>query len=52
LAQSRATVDLWGRIVVVLRFRPEPAKTYVALFDLNDIHGHTAVRRARLLVTR
>jgi len=51
-AQPRATLDAWGRIAVVLRFRPVPGKTYVALFDLNDIHGHTAVRRARLVVTK
>jgi hypothetical protein len=51
-AQPRATLDPWGRIVVVLDFRPEPGRTYVALFDLNDIHGHTGVHRARLLVSK
>jgi hypothetical protein len=52
VGQARAIVPLQGTIDVVLRFRPQPAKTYVALIDLNDIHGHTSERRARLLVTR
>jgi hypothetical protein len=52
IAQARAVVSTWGRIVVAVHFRPAPSSTYVVLFDLNDIHGHTAVRRARLLVTR
>jgi hypothetical protein len=52
VGQARATVPFQGTIEVVLRFTPQPAKTYVALIDLNDIHGHTAMRRARLLVTR
>ena len=52
IGQARAIVPLQGTIDVVLRFRPQPARTYVALIDLNDIHGHTSQRRARLLVTR
>jgi hypothetical protein len=52
VAQARATIGTWGRIVVELRFDPRPATTYVAVIGLNDIHGHTSTRRARLLVTR
>jgi hypothetical protein len=50
-AQPRAALDVYGNIKVTLRFKPRRKSTYTATFDLNDIHGHTADRRARLIVS-
>jgi hypothetical protein len=52
VAQPRATLDVYGQIGVTLRFTPKRGSTYVAVLDLNDIHGHTATRRVRLMVTK
>lgn len=49
--QARAVPDVYGTIRVAMRFNPRPATEYTVTFDLNDIHGHTAVRRAKLIVT-
>lgn len=49
-AQPRAALDVYGYIKVTLRFAPRAGQTYTATFDLNDIHGHTAEHRARLIV--
>lgn len=49
--QARAVPDVYGTIRVALRFTPRRGTQYTVTFDLNDIHGHTAVRRAKLLVS-
>jgi hypothetical protein len=50
VAQPRAAIGAYGYITVTLDFTPRPGHRYNVTFDLNDIHGHTAARRARLIV--
>ena len=49
-AQPRASLDVYGNISVTLRFTPLPGARYTVTFDLNDIHGHVALRKAHLIV--
>jgi Glycosyl hydrolase catalytic core len=48
--QAQATIDGFGQIKVKLELVPKPRTTYTVAFDLNDIHGDTAKRTARLVV--
>jgi hypothetical protein len=50
-AQPKAVLDVYGYVKVTLKFTPRRGSTYTATFDINDIHGHTADRRARLIVS-
>jgi hypothetical protein len=50
-AQPRAALDVYGNIGVTLRFAPRAGAAYTVTFDLNDIHGHTALRKAHLIVS-
>jgi hypothetical protein len=50
VAQPRAAIDSYGYITVKLDFTPHAGQRYTATFDVNDIHGHTTSRKARLVV--
>jgi hypothetical protein len=50
VAQPRAAIGPYGYITVKLGFTPQPGQRYTVTLDINDIHGHTASRRARLIV--
>ncbi len=49
-AQPRAAIGTFGYITVQLDFKPKAGQRYTVTLDINDIHGHTAARRARLVV--
>jgi hypothetical protein len=49
VAQPTALIDPHGQIRVKLAFHPQPHHTYTVTFNLNDIHGNTAHRKATLI---